>query len=106
MISLHPDCLEITLIRDLYTYKDVEKDGELVQEVKLIKKNSRSKKTVWIDEINTVDELLNKQGLPYKSKCQINFRTKDEPTVIVGDYENIRNKVFEYRKNTKVGFKI
>ena len=103
---LHPDCMEVTLIRDLYTYKDVEdSNGDIVQEMKLIKKNSRSKKTIWIDAVDTVDEILNKQGLPYKSKCQINFRQKDDPTVIVGKYEDIRNKIFEYKK-IQVGFKI
>ena len=106
-IVLHPDCLEVILIRDLYTYKDVEDaNGEIVQEMKLIKKNSRSKKTIWIDEINTVDEILNKQGKPYKTKCQINFRHKDDPTIIVGIYEEIRNKIFEHKKNTRVGYKI
>lgn len=105
--DLHPDCIELTLIQDIYksvTIKD--DDGEEVEDYVLVKKDARSRETIWKNEITSIKEIVNENGNVRTKRIQLNIKYRDA-IVIEGTYKEMRDMLFNKSHQAKtIGFNL
>jgi|SRR5690606_7045643 len=105
---LHPDSIELTIITDVYKKIEVQEGDESFEDYVLVKKDVKSKETIWKNEITSVKEVINEKGNIRTKRIQINLRNRD-PLIVSGTYKEFRDLLF--KNNTAVssdpaGFKI
>lgn len=101
------DYIEVDLLQDIYKSIEVERDGEYIEDYKLVKKDVRSKKVIWKSEISDVKQVINEKGNIRTKRVEIGIKYKDSPLIVEGNYKDIKRVVFSYPKREEryIGFK-
>jgi hypothetical protein len=97
--------IEVQVYNDLYKIvrlKDKE-SGQLYEEERLVKKNCKTKETLYKQSIVGIKEILNSKGQPYKTKLQLVIDNGKE-LIIQGNYNKYKQDIFSIRKPNKIGF--
>lgn len=92
---------EFTIVADLATEVELP-DGSI--ELKIVKRNARSKATYYLSDIVGVEERHNKAGQVRKTTCLILHRDRGEK-IVLGRYSDIRSIVFGKPQLKAIGFR-
>jgi hypothetical protein len=101
------DYIEVTTISDVYKTEEVEVNGELVEEYKLVKAGVKSKQTIWKSEISHIKQIFNENGNVKTKQVELGIKFR-EPITVIGNYKQLKECIFntpskeEYKT---VGFK-
>lgn len=100
------DYIEVDVIQDVYKGVEVERDGEIVEDYKLVKKDVKSKKTIWKSEISDVKQVINDKGNIRTKRVELGIKYKD-PIIVVGSYKELKKAIFDLSKkdNKVIGYK-
>lgn len=99
------DLIEVSVLNDLYKMVTIKNrdSGEIYKEERLVKRNCKTKETIYKSNIESIKQLLNTKGEPYKTRLQIRTRLGDE-LIIEGNYNKYKEEIFNIKKPNKIGF--
>lgn len=91
--------IELNVYQDVY----VNTNGD-PEDYKLVKKDAKSKKTLWKKDITHVKQVLNDKGNNRTKRVELGIAFK-ESIIVEGNYKQLQQCIFDNRKNAKsIGF--
>lgn len=90
---------------ELNVYQDVYiNTGDNPEDYTLVKKDAKSKKTLWKKDITHVKQVLNDKGNNRTKRVELGIAFK-ESIVVEGNYKQLQQSIFNSRKHNKpIGF--
>lgn len=100
------ETIEVTALRDVYKYEQVETEHGYSDKYTLVNKDIKYNKIFKLYDIAEVAQAMTDRGFKYSDRCDITLRYNKDPVTVLGRYNELTRIVYGNKDyGNKLGFK-